>query len=185
MIKLVDIFEALEASFRVLFPSLKRVHVERIKKLETPAISMELISYQSPAESPHTVIKQVDIDIIYFSSDNTVLETMRVADRLTNAFSLGLKVKDRYLHVAERPEMKLVEQDLHFLVQYEFADELGNYVIMDDDVISYDPGSTDMENLPVDDLEEVPEDKQEDDIKIKQDKLGLMETLKVDYTLKG
>ena len=134
MISVQDIYEEIARVLRAIFPNLKRVYQERIQNLDTPAMSIELISYKTPQFSQNIINKKVDLDIIYFSKSNGQREALEVLDMLTSAFSMGLKVKDRFLHVIDTPEYKLVDQDLHFLLTFDYQDELQMIYVTDPDV---------------------------------------------------
>lgn len=124
MVSVQDIYEEIARVLRAIFPNLKRVYQERIQNLDTPAMTIELISYKTPQFSQNIINKKVDLDIIYFSKSNGQREALEVLDMLTSAFSMGLTVKDRFLHVMDTPEYKLVDQDLHFLLTFDYQDEL-------------------------------------------------------------
>ena len=124
MISVQDIYEEIARVLRSIFPNLKRVYQERIQNLDTPAMTIELISYKTPQFSQNIINKKVDLDIIYFSKSNCHREALEVLDMLTSAFSMGLKVKDRFLHAIDTPEYKLVDQDLHFLITFDYQDPL-------------------------------------------------------------
>lgn len=124
MISVQDIYNEVARVLRALFPNLKRVYQERIKTIDTPAMSVELISYKTPQFSGKIINKKVDLDIIYFSSSNGHKEALEVLDLLTSAFSMGLKVNNRFVHVLDTPEHKLIDQDLHFLISFEYQDPL-------------------------------------------------------------
>lgn len=133
-ISVQDIYNEVARVLRALFPNLKRVYQERIKAIDTPAMSVELISYKTPQFSEKIINKKVDLDIIYFSSSNGHKEALEVLDLLTSAFSMGLKVSkrdnegrivnNRFVHVLDTPEHKLIDQDLHFLISFEYQDPL-------------------------------------------------------------
>lgn len=178
MIELMDVLNALEKSFRVLFPNVKRVHLERIQSIKEPAISVELITYSTPIVSENIIEKQIDLDIIYFSENNKVREGIAFADRLKDLLGLGLKVKDRFIKIAEPPEIKLIEQDLHFLVTFEFADEYRPVTVEGGKVIEISQGTTDITNA-----ENEKEVYPEDDIEIHKDKLEFMENIYMNYEI--
>lgn len=133
MISISDVFSSVNDTLRELFPK-ARVHKERIRNLNTPSLSVEIISFTTPQHSKHIINKKIDLDIIYFSNSNEVGEALEVCDRLMSAFSMGIYVRKygkdreildkRFIHCLQAPEYKLVDQDLHFLVKFEFADEL-------------------------------------------------------------
>lgn len=132
MVSVKDVFVAINDTLRALFPGAK-VYKERIKKLDTPSLSVELVSISTPQHSKHIINKKIDLDIIYFAKNNEVGEALEVCDKLMSAFSIGMYVRDytkdkqiydkRYIHCLQAPEYKLIDQDLHFLVKFEFADE--------------------------------------------------------------
>lgn len=124
MISVQDIYEEIARVLRAIFPNLKRVYQERIQNLDTSAMTIELVSYRTPQFSQNIINKKLDLDIIYFSKSNGQREALEVLDMLTSAFSMGLKVKDRFLHVMDTPEYKLVDQDLHFLITFDYQDKL-------------------------------------------------------------
>ena len=124
MISVQDIYNEIARVLRAIFPNLKRVYQERIQNLDTPAMSIELISYRTPQFSQNIINKKLDLDIIYFSKSNGQREALEVLDMLTSAFSMGLKVKNRFLHAIDTPEYKLVDQDLHFLLTFDYQDSL-------------------------------------------------------------
>nr|DAU82951.1 MAG TPA: tail completion protein [Caudoviricetes sp.] len=133
MVSVQDIYEEIARVLRAIFPNLKRVYQERIQNLDTPAMSIELISYRTPQFSQNIINKKVDLDIIYFSKSNGQREALEVLDMLTSAFSMGLTVKDRFLHVMDTPEYKLVDQDLHFLLTFDYQDTLEVVYVTDPD----------------------------------------------------
>ena len=153
MIELKDIMEEVGRTLIGLYPHIKGMTSERIEDMESisPGFSIELITSRNRAVSENISNKFVDIDIIYFSENNTVLEALEVQEALTRAFSLGLKVKDRFLHTLGEAESKLVDQDLHFLVRYHFADELKPlYVDEDGNLKDIDTGNTNLGNIDED-----------------------------------
>lgn len=132
-----------------------RVHQERIADLKTPAMSIELVQYSTPQFSQNLINKRVDLDIIYFSESDTVAEALSMVNPLMSAFSMGLKVYERdfdgniqrdengnivysrFIHCLRPPEYTLVDQDLHFMVTFEFADNYKPiYVHLDDENVS-------------------------------------------------
>lgn len=133
MISVQDIYEEIARVLRAIFPNLKRVYQERIQNLDTPAMTIELVSYRTPQFSQNIINKKLDLDIIYFSKGNGQREALEVLDMLTSAFSMGLKVKDRFLHVMDTPEYKLVDQDLHFLITFDYQDKLEMIYVTDPD----------------------------------------------------
>lgn len=203
MIKVMDIMEAIERTLRAMFPRMERVHLERIRTIKEPAFSVEIITYRAPVLDPHVTRKMVDVEIIYFSKHNSVAEALAMQDELTRAFSLGLRVKDRFLHMGEPAEGKLIDQDLHYLMQFDFYDDLKPLIATKyEHVARPDVGATSIENV-IDEKEVVPdrwtfdeEDEAHDAYLPKDDptkreekplvdKLEYMEILKMDYELKG
>lgn len=153
MIELKDIMEEIGRTLKALYPNIKGVTSERIEDMDSisPGFSIELITSRNRAVSENISNKFVDLDIIYFSENNTVLEALEVQEALTRAFSLGLHVKDRFLHTLGEVESKLVDQDLHFLVRYDFADELKPlYVDEDGNLKDIDTGNTNLGNIDED-----------------------------------
>lgn len=131
MIGLIDVFESINHTLKANFKGLK-VYKERIRKLDRPVLSVELISFSTTNHSRSIINKSVDLDIIYFSPNNNIGEALTVMDKLMSAFSLGLYVRvynkdkeiieKRFIHCLKAPEYKFVDQDLHFLVKFDFAD---------------------------------------------------------------
>lgn len=216
MIRLTDVFVAVNDTLKASFKNIK-TYKERINKLDRPLMSVELISFSTSPQSRFIINKSIDLDIIYFSKDNSVEEALKVADKLMSAFSLGLSVRaygkvgamveKRHLHCMKPPEYKLVDQDLHFLVRFDFADELEAYHLADDGQmkaynkdyekpISKKPdgsdGKTDEEPKtnasirPADnkdfakDIEFKSEDKKKD---YEEEKIKLMQSLKLNYEI--
>lgn len=126
MISLKDIMNAIYNSLHSLYPNIEGVTSERIEDINsiTPGFSIELITKKDQAFSENIINTFIDLDIIYFSENNSVLEAISVEQNLIRMFSLGLKVKDRFLHTLGEVETKLVDQDLHFLIRFDYADEL-------------------------------------------------------------
>lgn len=216
MIKLTDVFVAVNDTIKASFKNIK-TYKERINKLDRPLMSVELITFSTSPQSRFIINKSIDLDIIYFAKDNTIEEALKVADKLMSAFSLGLSVRaygkdgamveKRHLHCMKPPEYKLVDQDLHFLVRFDFADELEAYHLADDGQmkaynkdyekpISKKPdgsdGKTDEEPKtnasirPADnkdfakDIEFKSEDKKKD---YEEEKIKLMQSLKLNYEI--
>lgn len=208
MISTQDIFRSVNDKLKALFPD-ATVYKERIRKLYAPALSVELVSFSTPQHSKHIINKKIDLDIIYFSKDNKVGEALTVCDRLMSAFSMGMYVRNydeggslrdkRYIHCLKPPEYKLVDQDLHFLIQFEFADEyLPAY---QNDYKEINNFSRDDRGLKVDEAKNIIKDTDkeekfipsfekdlgftnEDDRKAYEDEgLKYMENLKLEYEL--
>lgn len=141
MIELVDVFKSVDRTLRASFDNIK-VHKERINKLNRPVMSVELITFSTSPHSRFIINKSIDLDIIYFSKNNSVGEALVVADKLMSAFSMGLSarafdkdgvmVDKRHLHCLKAPEYKLVDQDLHFMVRFDFADAFKPTYLADD-----------------------------------------------------
>lgn len=205
MVKVMDIMEEIERTLRALFPRMERVHLERIRTIKEPSLSIEIITYRAPALDPYVTRKMVDVEIIYFSKHNSVAEALAVQDELTRAFSIGLKVKDRFLHMGEPAEGKLIDQYLHYLMQFDFYDDLKPLIATRyEHVARPDVGSTSIENT-IDEKEVEPDrwsfDEEKDDesrdpylpkddpSKREEpqliDKLEYMEVLKMNYEMKG
>lgn len=209
MISISDVFSSVNDTLRELFPK-SRVHKERIRRLNTPSLSVELISFTTPQHSKHIINKKIDLDIIYFSNSNEVGEALEVCDRLMSAFSMGIYVRKygkdrtildkRFIHCLQAPEYKLVDQDLHFMVKFEFADEFMPEYMTDRRVIkpfSQDTRGTDFDStmdLVKQDETEPKKDKKdfvkdvdftkEEDRKAYEDEgLKYMEKMKLDYEL--
>ena len=216
MIELVDVFNSVDKTLRASFDNIE-VYKERINKLSRSVMSVELITFSTSPHSRFIINKSIDLDIIYFSKGNSVGEALVVADKLMSAFSMGLSVRvydkdgaivdKRHLHCLKAPEYKLVDQDLHFLVRFDFADELEAYHLADDGQmkaynkdyekpISKKPdgsdGKTDEEPKtnasirPADnkdfakDIEFKSEDKKKD---YEEEKIKLMQSLKLNYEI--
>ena len=198
-ISVQDIYIEIARVLRAIFPNLKRVYQERIEHLETPAMSIELISYRTPQFSENIINKKVDLDIIYFSKSNGHREALEVLDMLTSAFSMGLKVSKRdekgkaintrFLHTLASPEYKLVDQDLHFLITFDYQDPLEMvYVTEPDDENPYGKPVS-LEDSSIEDksihLKDDEEHKKylEDKYQMMQDLELDMQELKVNFNL--
>lgn len=209
MISVSDVFSSVNDTLRSLFPE-ARIYKERIRKLNTPSLSVELVSFTTPQHSKHIINKKIDLDIIYFSNSNEVGEALEVCDRLMSAFSMGIYVRKygkdrtildkRFIHCLQAPEYKLVDQDLHFMVKFEFADEFMPEYMADRRVIkpfSQDTRGTDFDStmdLVKQDETEPKKDKKdfvkdvdfakEEDRKAYEDEgLKYMEKMKLNYEL--
>lgn len=202
MVKVMDIMEEVERTLRVMFPRMERVHLERIRAIKEPSLSIEIITYRAPVLDQYVTRKMVDVEIIYFSKHNSVVEALAMQDELTRAFSLGLKVKDRFLHMGEPAEGKMIDQDLHYLMQFDFYDDLNPLIATRyEHTARPDVGATSIDNI-IGEKEVEPdrwtpdEDEGNDSYLPKNDptkreekpladKLEYMEVLKMDYELKG
>lgn len=186
MIEIKDVLIEIDRTLRVLFPNIKKVHLERINKLISPALSIEIIGYKTPVIDQHIVNKKLSIEIVYFAKENSVKEALLVQEKLTRAFALGLKVKDRFLHIDEECESKLIEQDLHFLMDFDFLDELKPTIATKNKNESiFDTGDTSIENI-VNEIEIKETDETifiDSDKKVLTNDLVYMETLHLDYEL--
>lgn len=204
MIKLTDVFAAVNETLLASFENIK-VYKERINNLSRPDMSVELITFRTSPHSRQIINKSIDLDIIFFSKENRVGEALVVADRLMSAFSMGLFVRaydkdgkiidKRHLHCLKFPEYKLVDQDLHFLVKFDFADEFDPYYLADDKTIKshndkLDPGQIDRKepwsNNVIDNRDFVEDVKFESEEKKKDyedERIKLMHSLKLDYEI--
>lgn len=155
-IKIQDVFYEIARVLQAIYPTKElKVYQERIKDLKTPAMSIELIQYSTPQHSQNIINKRVDLDIIYFSESDTVAEALSMVGLLMGVFSMGLTVYSRdidgnierpdsgeiaykrFIHCLRPPEYSLVDQDLHFMVTFEWADSYKPiYVHLDDENVS-------------------------------------------------
>lgn len=154
-IKVQDIFYDIARVLKAIYPNKKlKVHQERIADLKTPAMSIELVQYSTPQFSQSIINKRVDLDIIYYAESDTVQEALTMVSPLMSAFSMGLTVYSRdldgnierldggeiaykrFIHCLRPPEYSLVDQDLHFMVTFEWADSYRPvYVTLDEEVV--------------------------------------------------
>lgn len=204
MIKLTDIFRAINETLLASFEDI-RAYKERIHKQKRPDMSVEIISFTTSPHSRFIINKSIDLDIIYFSKNNTVGEALKIADRLMSALSMGLTVRvydeknlvdKRTLHCLKAPEYKLVDQDLHFLVRFDFADELEPYYLADDETMkahnqAIEPRKEDEEKRP-DQAKKRPADTRDFALDLgfktdqakkdyEEEKIKLMDSLKLEY----
>lgn len=186
MIEIKDILTEIDRTLRVLFPSIQKVHLERISKLTTPALSLEIISYNTPIFDQLVINKKLNIGIVYIAKENSIREALEVQEKLTRAFALGLKVKDRFLHLGDPLESKLIEQDLHFFINFDFLDELNPVIVTKNkNEAIFNTGDTAVENI----INEIEIKETDETISIDSDKkvltndLVYMETLHLDYEL--
>ena len=202
MIKLTDVFKSVDETLRASVPGIE-AYKERINKAKRPFMSVELITFSTSPHSRFIINKSIDLDIIYFSKGNSVGEALVMADRLISAFSMGLSVRaydkdgvmvdKRHLHCLKAPEYKLVDQDLHFLVRFDFADEFVPEYLADDKEMKpfdkdYEPGQIDrrppksdkdVENRGF--VEDVKFETDEDKKSYEEEKIKLMQSLKLEY----
>ena len=204
MIKLTDVFKSVDETLRASVPGIE-AYKERINKAKRPFMSVELITFSTSPHSRFIINKSIDLDIIYFSKNNSVGEALVMADRLISAFSMGLSVRaydkdvaivdKRHLHCLKAPEYKLVDQDLHFLVRFDFADEFVPEYLADDKEMKpfdkdYEPGQIDrrppksdkdVENRGF--VEDVKFETDEDKKSYEEEKIKLMQSLKLEYEI--
>ena len=204
MIKLTDVFKSVDGTLRASVPGIE-VYKERVNKAKRPFMSVELITFSTSPHSRFIINKSIDLDIIYFSKNNSVGEALVMADRLMNAFSMGLSVRaydkdgaivdKRHLHCLKAPEYKLVDQDLHFLVRFDFADEFDPEYLADDKEMKpfnkdYEPGQVDRRPAKSDKdvenrdfVEDVKFETDEDKKSYEEEKIKLMQSLKLEYVI--
>ncbi len=177
MIEITDIFVAINKKIRHIFPNAK-VYKERIQDLDKAGLTVELIAYSTPIHSKNIINKSLDLDIIYFSENGKVFEALQAIDKLSSAFSMGLYVRNygddgevvdkRFIHCLKAPEYKLVDDDLHFLVRFDFADELEASFLRDDnltDMFEADYSKSYIANDKFKRIDEVFSDKKIDEFK--------------------
>lgn len=151
-IKVQDIYFELGRVLKAIFPYGElSVYEERIANLAVPAMTIELVEYSTPQHSQNIINKRLDLDIIYYSESDTVFEALKMVDPLMGAFSMGLKVYSRdgdgnilrddkgkivysrFLHCLKAPDYTLVDQDLHFMVTFDWADSFSpTYVTLNE-----------------------------------------------------
>lgn len=202
MIELVDVFKSVDRTLRASFDNIE-VYKERINKLNRPVMSVELITFSTSPHSRFIINKSIDLDIIYFSKNNSVGEALVVADKLMSAFSMGLSartfdkdgvmVDKRHLHCLKAPEYKLVDQDLHFMVRFDFADPFKPTYLADDMTMKpfdrdLEPGQIDRRkpwsDRDVDNKDFSPDvdfATEEDKKKYEEEKIKLMQSMKLNY----
>jgi hypothetical protein len=200
MIAITDVFASVNDTIRAIFPT-ANVYKERINKLETPSLSVQLISYRTPQHSKTIINKKIDLDIIYFSKENTVFEALEAMEKLMSAFSMGIFVRKysggelidkRFIHSLKTPEYKLVDNDLHFLISFDFADEFKGVFLTDDKKFLdnseetrglYEKKESDNPNDNKEFVEDVEFVTEEEKKKYQEENLKMMEILKLDYKL--
>lgn len=202
MIKLTDVFNSVDKTLRASVPGIE-FYKERINKAKRPFMSVELITFSTSPHSRFIINKSIDLDIIYFSKNNSVGEALVMADKLMSAFSMGLSVRaydvdgamvdKRHLHCLKAPEYKLVDQDLHFMVRFDFADEFKPTYLADDRAMKpfdrdLEPGQIDRRepwsDKDVDNKDFSPDVDfvtEEDKKKYEEEKIKLMQSMKLNY----
>lgn len=201
MIDLLDVYIAINHTLKATFKDI-RVYKERVKKsgldrdrLDTNLLTIEPIRFKTSPHSRYIINKSLDFDIIYMSKDNKVIEALQVADKLMGAFSMGLSVKayrdgvmvdKRHLHCLQSPEYKLVDQDLHFLVKFDFADGYhGQYLGDDGEIKDYDrdvdPGEKYV--LENDFVEDIGFDDDKKKKEYEEERLKFMQDLYLNYVI--
>lgn len=71
-----------------------RVYKERIKNLETPSFSVEIVRLATEQESKAVINKKIDLDIIYFSSENKSRRGSISVWVIDEGFSMGIYHRD-------------------------------------------------------------------------------------------
>ena len=140
------------------------MYLERIKALETPCLSIEIVNISHDLFNQYISVKTVALDIIYISSSNLVYEALEAKEKLEALFCHNLKIGDRYPRVTEI-ETTLVDQDLHFNITYEFYDVAEHYYVgANNNIIKYDINKTSNNNIYLEN-EVADEDKVQENLK--------------------
>ncbi len=169
MIKVIDMLTEINRVIRAGFPNAKRVYLERIKALETPCLSIEIVNISHDLFNQYISVKTVTLDIIYISSSNSVYEALEAKEKLEALFCHNLKIGDRYPRVTEI-ETTLVDQDLHFNITYEFYDVAEHYYVgANNNIIKYDINKTSNNNIYLEN-EVADEDKVQENLKTEDKK---------------
>lgn len=161
MVSVNDIQLKIANDLKIIFPNIKRVYRERIRKLKTPSLSIELVFYNASSITPKLNEKLITLDLIYYAESNSIEEGLKVMEKFNNWLSLGLPVKDRFIKVFEEPKFEFVEQDLHYLITFRYFDELNPILVTDDGHIAdfdFDDG-LDIDNI----IKEEDVDRENDD----------------------
>ncbi|NLY20128.1 MAG: hypothetical protein GXZ08_02440 [Tissierellia bacterium] len=142
------ILNRIAEDLRIIFPDTKKVYLERIKKLETPSFSIEVVSYDPKIFDESIINTVLTLDIVYFSKDNDVITALKAGDMLKRYLGLGLKVEDRFLHSRYEPRITMIEQDLHFIFTLDFHEGYSPFIVnnINNDLINLDSGGTNIDN---------------------------------------
>lgn len=181
MISFGDVLQSVADTIRAVFPDMEEtVHIERIENLRTPAVSVEVINIKTPAFGATAVENKINLDIIYFSEDDSVWAAINAGELLSRAFRVGLKVKDRYIHTTEEPEIKLVDQDLHFIVEFSYLQGDTPWIrTKTGGLAEIDPAVTDVENTigEIEKEKTKEKDMEEQEREVLTDKVEMMKEL--------
>ena len=134
MITVNDIYAEISRVLKIVFPGAK-VYRDAIKKLTVPSFNVQLVVYNTIGFSDKILNRKVKLDIVYLAETDTK-ESLEVADKLTSLFMPSFKVKDMHIAMNESPEVKIVDNDLHYLVTFDFFDTFERIVANEDGTIT-------------------------------------------------
>ncbi len=117
----IDIWIAIGELLKAAFPGVN-VYKERVKKLEAPAFSVELVERSTEVFGGLTRKRRYLFDIVYYSKTGALSENFAVEDRLTRSILPSLKVGPRWVAILEPVRSHYVDEDLHFFVPVSFTD---------------------------------------------------------------
>lgn len=159
MVSINDIQEKIARDLKIIFPNIKRVSRESIRELETPCLSIQLVFYNAPVIHSRQVLKTVEMDLIYYAKSDKKSEGYSVMDRFNSWLALGLPVKDRFIKTAEEPTFSFVDNDLHYLITFQYFDDYAGIFVTDNNHIAeFEDDGEGLENI----IEEEGADREND-----------------------
>lgn len=123
MIKLVEIQSAVSDRLKTNFPTYP-VHVgEMPQEMIRPAFFMHILPVSTKMENKYYRNRRINVEIQYFSPNETHLENLDMTDQLNEYFDSFLSVEDRKLMVSET-RTRIENNVLYFTFDIEFSDSI-------------------------------------------------------------
>lgn len=142
MITILDVYKSINDTLRKVFKT--KIHIDDINRLSTPAFYITFVSTENRLMGRRQVEKDILIDIAYYAKSESIVESLGIKEKLDSIFLPFFRIKDRYL-TAEYVEAKYVDEDLHFMINFRFYDNVEHIHAEDDDTVVTDKENEDKE----------------------------------------
>ena len=143
-----EIIDHIAGVLKKVDPTVKKVHLEQISNLKTPAFSIEVISDNTSTFSKAMEDRSLALNIIYYPEGKNLSKSLEMSGKLMELFLPTFQVGDSYFDFPEGVESKFINENLNFLATFDWQQySKRTFVGADDEVFIYDASDEMKEDL--------------------------------------
>lgn len=124
MVTLIDLNKAINHILKTNFPGHKLYAGEVTEGFERPCFFTQVVPLRSEYETKNYKSDRLMVVINYFNENDTELENIKMHDKLSNIFTMTLKVKGRCF-LLQNIRSSIVDSVLQFRFDLDFLSKVG------------------------------------------------------------